>query len=494
MFDRVTKIFFLIDRMNKYKCMKLKSALVLPFIFTWFNALCQQQRSAEALPNVVFILADDLGYGDLGCYGQSKFQTPNIDKLANEGMRFTQHYAGAPVCAPSRCALLTAKHTGHATIRGNKKVSKEGDYPLSDSDFILHQLYKSQGYVTGVFGKWGLGYPGSSGDVMKNGVDVFFGYYGHLAAHNYYPEYLWNNNQRVLIGENVHFSNKVYAPSMIQDSVLAFIESNKNHPFFLYLSTIIPHAELAAPASYVSVFTGKFEKETPYKGIKTIKVATRFGAYDAQKTPKAAYAAMITLLDDHVGEIVKKLKDAGVYENTIIVFTSDNGPHKEGGANPDYFNSSGGLRGYKRDLYEGGIRVPLIINWPGKIKPGNTDIISGNWDLMPTLAEILHTAPPEKIDGISLYSTIFGQPESQKKHPYLYWEFHEQGGKQAIRMGKWKAIKLNVKHPSKAYVELYDMEKDVSEGTDVSAQYPEVLKELKELMNKEHTPNAAFRF
>lgn len=477
----------------EYK-MKIKSTIALLFIFILLSSFNKKQASLTASPNVILIVTDDLGYGDLSCYGQIKFRTPNIDQLAKEGMLFTQHYAGAPVCAPSRCALLTGRHTGHASIRGNKKINKEGDYPLSEADITIQQLFQKEGYTTAMFGKWGLGYPGSSGDVIQKGTDVFFGYYGHLAAHNYYPEYLWNNNDRFFIKENKHYSNKVYAPTLIQDSVLTFIERHKNHPFFLYLPTTIPHAELTAPESYISKYKDKFGEEQPYKGIKTIKVATRFGAYDAQKSPKAAFAAMINVLDDQVGELIAKLKAAGIYDNTIIIFTSDNGPHKEGGAAPDYFNSNGGLRGYKRDLYEGGIRVPLIMSWPGKIKSGKSDFISANWDLMPTLADIIQVAIPANTDGISLYSTIFDVPEEQTQHPYLYWEFHEQGGKQAVRMGKWKAVKTNAGNPSKMKVELYDLEKDASEKTDVSLQHPDIVKTMTALMNTAGTPDKAFRF
>jgi arylsulfatase A len=474
--------------------MKIKSTITLLFIFILLSSFNKKQGPPPLLPNVILIVADDLGYGDVSCYGQTKFHTPNIDQLAKEGMLFTQHYAGAPVCAPSRCALLTGRHTGHASIRGNRKTNKEGDYPLPEADVTIQQMFQKEGYTTGMFGKWGLGYPGSSGDVINKGTDFFFGYYGHLAAHNYYPEYLWNNDDKFFINKNNHYSNNVYAPALIQDSVLTFIERNKNRPFFLYLPTTIPHAELAAPESYMSKYKDKFGEEQSYKGIKTIKVATRFGAYDAQKSPKAAFAAMINVLDDQVGQMIAKLKEEGIYDNTIIIFTSDNGPHKEGGAAPDYFNSNGGLRGYKRDLYEGGIRVPLIMSWPGKIKSGKSDFISANWDLMPTFADIIHTEPLKNVDGVSLYSVIFDQLDLQMQHPYLYWEFHEEGGKQAIREGKWKAIKLNVMHSAKTRIELYDLEKDVSETKDVSGQYPEILKHMIELMRKAHTFNAAFKF
>ncbi|MFN8236710.1 MAG: arylsulfatase [Chitinophagales bacterium] len=474
--------------------MKIKPTIYLLLIFLLFSSFNKEQLTQPSLPNIILIVADDLGYGDLSCYGQTKFQTPNIDKLAKDGILFTQHYAGAPVCAPSRCALLSAKHAGHITVRGNKKINKYGDYPLSDSDVILPQLCKQKGYITAMFGKWGLGYPGSSGDVTTKGFDEFFGYYGHLAAHNYYPEYLWHNNDQIFIKENKKYSNAVYAPILIQDSVLTFITRNKNQPFFLYLPTTIPHAELAAPAIEIDKYKDAFGKEKPYKGIKTIKIATRFGAYDAQQTPKAAFAAMIHLLDAQVGEIVDRLKAEGIYDNTILIFTSDNGPHKEGGAVPEYFNSNGGLRGCKRDVYEGGIRVPLIIQWPGKITPGVSDLISANYDLMPTLAEIMQVKMPANTDGISIVPTLLHQTDIQPTHPYLYWEFHEQGGKQALRMGKWKVVKLQAKNDRKAHIELYDLDKDVSETRDISGQFPEIVQQLMDLMEKAHTDSPAFPF
>ena len=288
-------------------------------MFVLFSSFSNKIEAQETLPNIVIILADDLGYGDLSCYGQTKFQTPNIDQLAKEGILFTQHYSGAPVCAPSRSVLLTAQHTGHTTVRGNKKVNKYGEFPLSDSDIVLPQLCKEKGYATGMFGKWGLGYPGSSGDVSKKGFDDFFGYYGQYDAHNYHPKFLWHNNEKFIIDKNNHYSNAIYAPTLIHDSTLTFIERNKKQPFFLYVPTIIPHAELAAPAEYIELFKDKFGKEKPYKGIETLNFVTKyFGGYDKQKTPRAAYAAMIHLLDKQVGEIVAKLKEEGIYDNTII--------------------------------------------------------------------------------------------------------------------------------------------------------------------------------
>lgn len=475
--------------------MKINTTIGLFILLIFFSSFSSQKETKETLPNIVIILADDLGYGDLSCYGQTKFQTPNIDQLAKEGIRFTQHYAGAPVCAPSRSVLLTSQHTGHTTVRGNKKANKYGEFPLSDSDIVLPQLCKEKGYATGMFGKWGLGYPGSSGDVMKKGWDDFFGYYSQLTAHNYHPEFLWHNDTKFFIDKNKHYSNAVYAPTLIHDSTLTFIERNKNQPFFLYVPTIIPHAELAAPAEDIALFKDKFGKEKPYKGIITLNFATKFfAAYDKQKTPRAAYAAMIYLLDKQVGEIVAKLKEEGIYDNTIIIFTSDNGPSSEGGADPNYFNSNGGLRGNKRDLYEGGIREPLIISWPNKIKHGTSNLISASWDLMPTLAEIMQVKMPDKTDGISLLPTLFNQANTQPEHAYLYWEFHEGKGAQAVRMGKWKAIKLNAKHPKNARIELYNLDVDVAEKNDVSKQNPTITKQLKELMDKARTNSKVFSF
>lgn len=479
----------------KIKIQLLNRIKILSIFVMLFGSrgFAQENNPNFRPPNVVLILADDLGYGDLSCYGQKYFQTPNIDALAASGMRFTQHYAGAPVCAPSRCALLTGKNTGHATIRGNKKANKYGDYPISVTDTTLAQLFKEKGYATGIFGKWGLGVPNSSGDIIKKGFDVFFGYYGQLAAHNYYPEMLWSNNQQVPISENKRYRNTIYAPMMIQDSIIQFIDRNKHQPFFLFVPTIIPHAELVPPDTLLTENIGKFGQEKPYKGIKTMNFATRFGAYGVQKNPKAAFATMIELLDKQVGEIVTKLKQEGIYDNTIIIFTSDNGAHKEGGAQPDYFNSDANFRGYKRDVYEGGIRVPLIVHWANKIQAGKSDIISANWDLLPTLSEIIKVRPPEKIDGISLLPTLLHSAQ-QQQHPYLYWEFHEQGGRQAVRMGKWKGIKLNVQHPLKTRFELYDLENDPSEKIDVSSKFPQIVDELKNILQQAHVHSKIFPF
>lgn len=453
---------------------------------------CRTPHTDEKLPNVIFILADDLGYGDLSCYGQTKFSTPNIDQLAKEGLLFTQHYSGSTVCAPSRSALLTGLHTGHTMVRGNKEVQPEGQYPLPDSVFTMVKMFKAKGYITGMFGKWGLGFPGSTGDPLKQGFDKFFGYNCQRLAHNYYPPFLWDDDKRVNIEENEGENNGVYAPNVIHKNAMKFIESNKSKPFFLFLPTVLPHAELAAPDSIMEKYGGQFEEVTPYKGAEPDDLNYKKGPYSSQQKPRTAFASMISVLDEQVGEIIRKLKEHGLYDNTIIVLTSDNGPHREGGADPDFFDSNGDLKGYKRDLYEGGIRVPLIVHWPAKAKPGRTDHVSAFWDFIPTFSELID-APSAPSDGISFAPTLLGMPAQQQVHSYLYWEFHEMGGKQAIRKGRWKAIVLNV-DSAMATSELYNLEDDPSEQHDLSSTYPDSLRELKSLMDKAHLPNAVFPF
>lgn len=445
-------------------------------------------------PNVVFILADDLGYGDLSCYGQTKFETPNIDKLAREGLVFTQHYSGSTVCAPSRSSLFTGLHTGHTFIRGNKEVYPEGQHPLADSVFTLAEMFKEKGYRTGMFGKWGLGYPGSEGDPLNQGFDTFTGFNCQRMGHNYYPEYLWYNSERRAIKENEGSNYGLYAPELIQESLLSFLNENRDTSFFLFVPTIIPHAELLAPEENISDYRDKFGVETPYKGKEPGDKYYKIGGYGSQSEPRAAFAAMISVLDQHVGEIINKLKELDVYENTIIVFTSDNGPHLEGGADPDYFNSNGDLRGYKRDLYEGGIRVPLIVHWPEKINAGTTDHVSAFWDFMPTFSELIDSRILQDTDGISFYPTLFSKTDKQQEHESLYWEFHEWGGKQALRKGRWKAVKLNINNSEKTITELYNLEEDISESRDLAGEYPEVVEELENIMSQSHAESNVFQF
>ncbi|MBI9062595.1 MAG: arylsulfatase [Marinilabiliaceae bacterium] len=428
-------------------------------------------------PNIIYILADDLGYGDLSCYGQKKINTPNIDKLASEGMSFTQHYSGCTVCAPSRSCLLSGQHTGHTFIRGNVEVQPEGQLPIPSETFTLAKMLKKNGYKTGAFGKWGLGFPGSQGDPNFQGFDEFFGYNCQLLAHHYYPDHLWHNQNKVVLSENKNCQKKTYAPILIQEEALNFIENNKENPFFLYMPTIMPHAELAIPEENLKKYRGKFLPEKIYKGVNGIENYVP-GGYCTQLESHAAFAAMIDLLDQQVGEIIDKVKTLGIEDNTIIVFTSDNGPHMEGGADPDYFNSNGILRGYKRDLYEGGIRVPLIVKWPNKIKTNSkSDHISAFWDIMPTFADIVNEELDTKIDGLSILPTLLNKG-IQKQHEALYWEFHELGGRQAIRNGDWKLIKLNAKNSNKTVLELYDLKKDPSEKYNLADSHSDIVQEM----------------
>ena len=352
-------------------------------------------------PNIIYILADDLGYGDLSCTGQGKFSTPNIDKLAKEGMFFTQHYSGSTVCAPSRSTLITGMHTGHTPIRGNKEIMPEGQCPLPANTQTLAKLLKDKGYATGAFGKWGLGYPESEGAPLKQGFDTFFGYNCQRMGHNYYPYYLWSNNQKIILEGNQGHRSEQYAPNLIHEEALKFIDSNKDTPFFLFYPSIIPHAELLAPEAYMKKHIGKYEPEKSFVGTDEGE-NYKLGAYQSQKHGHAAFAAMINLLDDQVGKIISTIEGLGLSENTIIIFSSDNGPHSEAGADPDYFDSNNIFRGYKRDLYEGGIRIPMIANWKNKIVPGTkSDHISAFWDVLPTVCDIV------KIESTKRYRRHF---------------------------------------------------------------------------------------
>ncbi|PHN05703.1 arylsulfatase [Flavilitoribacter nigricans] len=444
-------------------------------------------------PNIIYILADDLGYGDLSCYGQDLFSTPNIDKLAASGMLFTQHYSGNTVCAPSRSALMTGQHTGHTFVRGNKEVQPEGQYPIPDNTFTLAEAMKDAGYVTGAYGKWGLGYPGSEGDPVNQGFDTFFGYNCQRMGHHYYPHHLWSNRDSIILEENAGKLKGNYAPDMIHEKVLEFITTNQDKPFFLYVPSIIPHAELIAPDSIMDKYRGKFLPEKVYEGYDD-GPKYRQGPYESQAESHAAFAAMIEILDKQVGEIVAKVEELGLTEKTIIMFTSDNGPHQEGGADPEFFDSNGPLRGVKRDLYEGGIRVPFIASWPGKIQAGSrSDHISAFWDLFPTIAQLSGLEEPENIDGVSFLPTLLGEP-GQEQHEYLYWEFHERGGRIAARKGKWKGVKYNVLKEPDAPMELYDLSQDIGEDNNIAAEHPEVVAEMEEIFRTARTPSEVFTF
>ncbi|MEN8157297.1 MAG: arylsulfatase [Bacteroidota bacterium] len=454
---------------------------------------CSPSGEAEK-PNIIYILADDLGYGDLSCYGQEKFDTPNIDRLAKEGIKLTQHYSGSTVCAPSRSTLITGQHTGHTPVRGNREHKPEGQWPLPASSPSMAKMFNTAGYATGAFGKWGLGYPNSEGDPIARGFDIFYGYNCQRNAHHYYPQYLYHNNDKVILEENAGGERGLYAPHLIHRQALKFIEDHRDQPFFLYYPNVIPHAELVAPEEYMEKYRGKFLPEKSYKGIGFNHPRYIGGGYGPQPEGHAAFAAMINLLDDQVGEILDKLEALGIADNTLVIFTSDNGPHPAAGADPKYFNSNGGLRGIKRDLYEGGIRVPMVARWPGKIEAGTvSDHISAFWDMLPTFAEIVAQPVPGETDGISMLPAMTGEGV-QEQHRYMYWEFHERGGRQAVRMGKWKGVRYNVKKHPDGPVELYNLETDPKEQANLAGEHPDIATELTEILMSARTESEVFHF
>ena len=448
--------------------------------------------------NIIFILADDLGYGDLGCYGQDKIRTPNLDRMAAEGMRFTQHYAGSTVCAPSRCALMTGLHCGHAYVRGNyllDHVKFEGDLPIPPHTVTVAKILKTRGYTTGIVGKWGLGGPGTTGAPNKQGFDYFFGYLDQIHAHSYYPSYLWRNEEKVELGGNHNGRRSTYSHDLITKEALKFVERNKRKPFFLYLAYTIPHAELTVPEDSLKQYKGEFP-ERPFKG----------GNYGAQGTPRAVLAAMVSRMDRDIGRLFAKLKQLQMDENTVVFFTSDNGPHREGGVGHGFFNSSGPLRGMKRDLYEGGIRVPMLARWPGRIQAGSvSDHISAFWDFLPTACQLAGANLPNGIDGISYLPELLGK--KQKQHEYLYWEFFsynwrwKKGQKdpprnrfetQAVRMENWKGIRLNVCKNPNGPIELYNLKNDIGEKYNIADKHPEVIAKIERYLKTTRTPSKYF--
>ncbi len=453
-------------------------------------------------PNIIYVYADDMGYGELGSYGQQKIKTPHLDKMAKEGMRFTQHYTSTPVCAPARCMLMTGKHGGHAYIRGNYELGgfednmEVGQMPLPEGTFTIATLLKKAGYTTGLCGKWGLGMNGTTGSPLRQGFDYYYGYLDQKQSHNFYPSHLWENERWDTLDNppiSVHrpldpattkdedfayYKGNVYAPEKMTEKALGFIDKHKDQPFFLYLPYTIPHVSLQAPDAYIQQYVGTFE-EQPYYGDK---------GYAPAKYPYSTYAAMITYLDDQVGIIMDKIKALGLDDDTIIMFSSDNGATFNGGVNYAFFNSVGGLRGLKMDVFEGGIREPFIARWPGKIPAGTTsDLISAQYDLMATLAE-LTGQHADNTDGISFLPELLGKRAQQQKHDYLYFEFPEKGGQLAIRMGDWKAVKLNLhKQPDNKWM-VFNLITDPAETVDVADQHPELIRRFDAIVKKEHQP------
>ena len=439
---------------------------------------------AKDKPNIIYILVDDLGYGDLGCYGQKIIKTPNIDKLASEGMRFTDHYAGSAVCAPSRCVIMTGKHTGHSTVIDNKEIPRDsvphgdkgaaGQGPLKPDEITLAQVAKKAGYKTACIGKWGMGGLNSTGDPNKVGFDHFFGYYDQRDSHYFYIDYLWRNGQPVQLKDNPRLKNQ-YSHDLLFDESVKFIKDNKERPFFLFLTFTIPHAELIVPADSMKQYEGIEERKPwPDKAFDYKVVRESFGPYNYCEKPRQTFAAMVSRLDRDVGRLINLLKEEGLDKKTLLMFSSDNGPHYEGGADPAFFKSAGPLRGAKRSLHDGGIRVPFIAWQPEKIKAGSvSNHPSAFWDLMPTLCELIGVEIPKDSDGISFLPTLYQAP--QKKHKYLYWQFR---GNQALRQGKWKLLQLGKKHL------LYNLEEDIGEKVNLADKYPDKVAELKNLFEQ----------
>ncbi len=464
--------------------------------------LLAQPNGDPDRPNIIYILADDLGYAELGSYGQKKIKTPHLDELAKRGMKFTEHYSGSAVCACSRCVLLTGKHTGHAFIRNNREVGgwgpdePEGQLPLVDEEITLAEILKERGYHTAAIGKWGLGGPGSSGHPCYQGFDKFYGYLCQRVAHNYYPTHLWDNHDVDVLG-NPHFkahqkiakaptnaadwqqySGPVYATDRMIDHSLQFIKENRNHPFFLYYATPIPHVAIQVPEDSLQPYLGQFD-ETPYLGT---------NGYLPHPAPRAGYAAMISRMDRNIGRIVSMVHELGLDDNTLIVFSSDNGPTFNGGSDSKFFESAGPLRGLKVSLHEGGIRVPMIAAWPGKIEPGSTtNMISGFQDIVPTLAELTGAKVPADTDGVSLLPTLFGSGK-QQQHDYLYWEL---GNQQTVRSGPWKLYRHANKN-GEIRAELFNLDQDLSQRKNLAYDEPGQLEKMIKIARMARVPSEEF--
>ncbi len=482
---------------------------LLTLVFTC--AAATVSPAAPRPPNIVLIMADDLGYAELGCYGQKKIRTPRIDELARGGMRFTRNYSGNAVCAPSRCVLMTGRHPGHAWVRSNREVRPEGQTPIPATEVTIAELLQKDGYATGAFGKWGLGPPGSEGGPLKQGFDRFYGYNCQRHAHSYYPSYLWDNSRRVPLknnppvggharfpkdvdtdnpGEYSRFKGQDYAPDRINAQALEFIKQNQKRPFFLYYPSVIPHLALHVPDEHLTPYLALKWKDPPFTKLTG-------GGYTPHFTPRAAYAAMITRLDTYVGRIMDLLKQLDLADNTIILFTSDNGTtHLKREVDYDFFGSVGKLRGLKGSLYEGGVRVPLIVRWPGHIPAGtSSDLITGFEDALPTLLALAGSRqkPPADIDGINIAPTLLGK--TQPPREFLYREFSGYGGQQAVWMGPWKAVRQRLSrrnNPDPLKIELYHLAQDIGETQDVATKHPEVVQQLKSLMDSQHTPSRLF--
>ncbi len=491
--------------------------LVVPafvrLLFVTLVVICSTRGLAAERPNIVFILADDLGYGDVGCYGQQKIRTPHIDSLARQGLRFTQHYSGAPVCAPARCVLMTGQHLGHAEIRGNRDSGNgrifPGQWPLSDGVVTIAEVLRDAGYATGVFGKWGLGPSNTTGSPIKQGFDRFYGYNCQRNAHSYYPLFLDRNQREVRINaypipghdrkptgdvRAEDYRSENYAPDLILQEALEFIDEHRQRPFFLYLPFVEPHVALQPPQEWLDAYPAEWDQQHgAYRGE---------NGYLPHPRPRAAYAAMISDLDEHVGKVIERLERHGLTKNTIVIFTSDNGPthggrdkrFHVGGAACTFFGSTGGLRGYKGSCYEGGLRVPCIVRWPGHTAAeSETDLPSYFPDWFPTLTNIAGGSLPAKqqLDGVDLTSLLEGGDAPPRTEPMI-WDFNGYGGIVAIRDGDWKAIRRGTKQKKHFDWELYNLTTDRHETSDLSSQYPETVQRLEEAFRRTRTAELDF--
>lgn len=460
--------------------MRYKYLFLILGVFTTFSCsynTTKKSRNLEVMkdqkPNIIFIIADDLGYNDLGCYGQQLIKTPNIDNLASQGMQFTQCYSGSTVCAPARSVLMTGMHTGHTTVRGNFGKGGvvglgggEGRIPLKESDTTIAQLLQNAGYVTAMIGKWGLGEPNTSGEPNRKGFNEFYGFLNQRRAHSYYPEYIWKDTVKIELPGNQNGQKTAYTHDMFADSAIDFITRNKDTTFFLYLPFCLPHSDY----------------ELPDMGIYKV---------EDWRDDLKAYAAMISKLDNTVGRIIKTIEESGIDKNTILFFTSDNGATNITGE-WEKFQSNDPLRGGKRDPYEGGIRVPMIVRFPDKVEAGQTnDQVWYFADIMPTFAEIAKVKPPKNIDGVSVLPTILGDNQDLSNR-YLYWEFYRRSGWRAVRFGNWKAIQKGMNQETHQDIELYDLKQDIGETTNIADQHPEIVEKAIQMFKEAHTPSENF--
>ncbi|XOV70979.1 MAG: arylsulfatase [Verrucomicrobiota bacterium] len=458
-----------------------------------------QSQETKRKPNVIVFLADDLGYQELGCYGQKYIKTPNIDALAANGMRMTHFYSGSPVCAPSRGMLLTGKHSGHAYVRDNRnpkglddiKATYQwefpGQYPIPPEEVTLAEALKSQGYATGAMGKWGLGHFGTTGDPNKQGFDLFYGFNCQVHAHNHYPKFLWRNGKKeVLPGNDRTLYGETFSQDRFIEEAVGFIDAHQDDPFFLFMPFTIPHLSIQVPQWAVDWYADDIEEE-----------AYEHRGYLKHPKPRAGYAAMVTYLDYGVGLIMNKLRSLGLEEDTLVIFTSDNGPTYDrlGGSDSDFFESAGVFKGLKGSVYEGGIRVPMVASWPGKIPAGQTtEEPAAFWDLMPTILNMTGNkeALPSDVDGINLAPTLLSKG-NQSSHAYLYWEFPAYGGQQALRMGNWKAVRQNIIRNG-IQTELYELKDDPSESTNLASKHPSIVSEMEKLMKEARVPSEMYPF